>query len=220
MPASFLRPHLPMTSSAFVNAGLRRRIPRRRAARNGRQQPRTRKSCAALFSAIAPCRRTTPGSLCWTPLSQRQVRRRHPGRNRPGPHTLFIVSSKSGGTIETLSFYRHFRDLTEETPSPLGGGLGWGSTRAPTSSPSPTPALRWSVLAARHGLPPGVPEPRRHWRALLRAVVVRNAPRRSGWHRRKARLLDAAAASMRDRCLDDDDAQANPGLQIGRFAWL
>ncbi|MGI8413681.1 MAG: bifunctional transaldolase/phosoglucose isomerase [Solirubrobacteraceae bacterium] len=28
-------------------------------------------------------------------------------------HTLFIVSSKSGGTIETLSHYRHFRALAE-----------------------------------------------------------------------------------------------------------
>ncbi len=29
-------------------------------------------------------------------------------------HTLFLVSSKSGGTIETLSFYRYFRDLVEK----------------------------------------------------------------------------------------------------------
>ena len=37
-------------------------------------------------------------------------------------HTLFIVSSKSGGTIEVLSFYRHFRALVEEAggDSPAG----------------------------------------------------------------------------------------------------
>jgi len=29
-------------------------------------------------------------------------------------HTLFIVSSKSGGTTETLSFYRYFRNLVEQ----------------------------------------------------------------------------------------------------------
>ena len=29
-------------------------------------------------------------------------------------HTLFLVSSKSGGTIETLSFYKYFRDLVEK----------------------------------------------------------------------------------------------------------
>ncbi|MFC1911739.1 glucose-6-phosphate isomerase [Chloroflexota bacterium] len=30
-------------------------------------------------------------------------------------HTLFLVSSKSGGTIETLSFYKHFRKLVEKS---------------------------------------------------------------------------------------------------------
>ncbi len=29
-------------------------------------------------------------------------------------HTLFLVSSKSGGTIETLSFYKYFRNLVEQ----------------------------------------------------------------------------------------------------------
>lgn len=29
-------------------------------------------------------------------------------------HTLFIVSSKSGGTVEVLSFYRHFRAIVDE----------------------------------------------------------------------------------------------------------
>jgi len=29
-------------------------------------------------------------------------------------HTLFLVSSKSGGPIETLSFYKYFRDLVEQ----------------------------------------------------------------------------------------------------------
>ena len=36
--------------------------------------------------------------------------------------TLFLVSSKSGGTIETLSFYRYFRGLVEAASSPAAAG--------------------------------------------------------------------------------------------------
>ena len=36
--------------------------------------------------------------------------------------TLFLVSSKSGGTIETLSFYRYFRGLVEAASSAGGAG--------------------------------------------------------------------------------------------------
>ncbi len=37
--------------------------------------------------------------------------------------TLFIVASKSGGTIETLSLYKHFRNLVEQTAGKNGAGL-------------------------------------------------------------------------------------------------
>ena len=36
--------------------------------------------------------------------------------------TLFLVSSKSGGTLETLSFYRYFRGLVEERAGPGEAG--------------------------------------------------------------------------------------------------
>jgi len=38
--------------------------------------------------------------------------------------TLFLLSSKSGSTIETLSGYRHFRRVLEETESAAGGRAG------------------------------------------------------------------------------------------------
>jgi transaldolase/glucose-6-phosphate isomerase len=38
----------------------------------------------------------------------------------PG-HTLFVVASKSGGTIETLSLYRYFRDCVEREVGPAAG---------------------------------------------------------------------------------------------------
>ena len=39
--------------------------------------------------------------------------------------TLFLVSSKSGGTIETLSFYRYFRGLAEAASTAGGAGLNF-----------------------------------------------------------------------------------------------
>ncbi len=40
-------------------------------------------------------------------------------------HTLFLVSSKSGGTIETLSGYRYFRDLVEQAVGAEQAGDGF-----------------------------------------------------------------------------------------------
>ena len=119
-------------------------------------------------------------------------------------HTLFIVSSKSGGTIETLSFYRHFRDLTESVGPKGGAGA---SFVAITDSGTPLQRLghesgfrrvflnpadiggRYSVLSWFGMLP-----------AALAGIDV-------------SRLLDTAAA-MRDRCLTDDP-EVNPGLRLG-----
>ena len=56
-------------------------------------------------------------------------------------HTLFIVSSKSGGTIETLSFYHYFRGLTEAA-LPM-------EEQAAILSPSPTQELRWNGWARK-----------------------------------------------------------------------
>ena len=119
-------------------------------------------------------------------------------------HTLFIVSSKSGGTIETLSFYRHFRELAESAR--MEGGAG-SNFVAITDAGSPLERLgreegfrrvflnpadiggRYSVLSWFGMLP-----------AALAGIDV-------------ARLLDAAAA-MRGLCLGPD-VYANPGLRLG-----
>ena len=43
------------------------------------------------------------------------------GRNIDPAQTLFLVSSKSGSTIEVLSFYRHFRQLVEQAKGDEAG---------------------------------------------------------------------------------------------------
>ena len=118
--------------------------------------------------------------------------------------TLFIVSSKSGGTIETLSFYRYFRGLVDRALSADNAG---GNFVAITDEGTPLQRMavdegfrrvfvnpddiggRYSVLSW-FGMVP----------AALAGVDVR-------------RLLDSAAI-MRDRCLGEDP-EANPGLQLG-----
>ena len=118
--------------------------------------------------------------------------------------TLFVVSSKSGGTIETLSFYRYFRGLVEEAAPGRDAG---GNFVAITDEGTPLQQLaretnfrrvfvnpadiggRYSVLSWFGMLP-----------AALAGIDVK-------------RLLDSAA-TMRDQCLGDDPG-ANPGLYLG-----
>jgi glucose-6-phosphate isomerase/transaldolase/glucose-6-phosphate isomerase len=118
--------------------------------------------------------------------------------------TLFVVSSKSGGTIETLSFYRYFRGLVEEAAP---GGDSGRNFVAITDEGTPLQQLaretnfrrvfvnpadiggRYSVLSWFGMLP-----------AALAGIDVK-------------RLLDSAA-TMRDQCLGDDPG-ANPGLYLG-----
>ena len=119
--------------------------------------------------------------------------------------TLFLVSSKSGGTIETLSLYRYFRGLTEEVLPEAGVG---SSFVAITDSGTPLEVLgeqagfrrvflndpdiggRYSVLSY-FGLVP----------AALAGIDI-------------AELLDRALG-MRDRC--QADMSSNPGAQLGAF---
>ncbi len=73
-------------------------------------------------------------------------------------HALFVVSSKSGGTLETLSHFKHFHALVPRRQPLRRGhrpGLAAGSSWPPTR------------------LPPHVPQRPRHRRALQRAVVLR-----------------------------------------------
>ena len=126
-------------------------------------------------------------------------------------HTLFIVSSKSGGTIETLSFYRHFRHLTEDSLSPrrrvrVGASPG-ANFVAITDAGTPLERLGREAGFRRVFLNPADIGGRYSvlsWFGMLPAALAGIDV---------ARLLDTAA-SMRDRCLGDD-AQANPGLRLG-----
>ena len=49
-------------------------------------------------------------------------------------HTLFIVSSKSGGTTETLSFYKYFRELVEPATGKERAGQNFITITDPGSS--------------------------------------------------------------------------------------
>ena len=118
--------------------------------------------------------------------------------------TLFIVSSKSGGTIETLSFYRYFREQAEASVTDASAGRNFVAI---TDAGTPLERLanesgfrrvflnpediggRYSVLSWFGMLP-----------AALAGIDV-------------ARLLDSAGA-MRDRCLGDGP-EGNPGLELG-----
>ncbi len=117
--------------------------------------------------------------------------------------TIFIVSSKSGGTIETLSFYRYFRGLADEALSRESAGANFVAI---TDEGTPLQRLgseegfrrvflnpadiggRYSVLSW-FGMVP----------AALAGIDVRH--------------LLGSAASMRDQCLDG--SEENPGLQLG-----
>ncbi len=118
--------------------------------------------------------------------------------------TLFIVSSKSGGTIETLSFYRYFRGLVERCRGDESAGMNFVAITDRGSSLErlahetgfrrvffnpPDIGGRYSVLSWFGVLP-----------AALSGIDVRS-------------LLDTASP-MRDLCLNDDPAD-NPGLQLG-----
>ena len=121
--------------------------------------------------------------------------------------TLFIVSSKSGGTIETLSLHRYFRGLVESASLPSGRAPGdnfIAITDAGTSLDRlaqesgfrrvflnpPDIGGRFSVLS---------------WFGMLPAALAGiDVPR----------LLDSAAR-MRERCLAAPPGGDNPGLALG-----
>ncbi len=120
--------------------------------------------------------------------------------------TLFLVSSKSGGTIETLSLYRYFRGVAEEVLSEAKAGRNFVAI---TDSGTPLEVLggqagfrrvflndpdiggRYSALSY-FGLVP----------AALAGIDV-------------AGLL-ARALGMRKRC-QAADIGSNPGAQLGAF---
>ena len=121
--------------------------------------------------------------------------------------TLFIVSSKSGGTIETLSFYRFFRDLVETSLADAAGR----NFVAITDEGTPLQRLAKEADFRRAFLNPADIGGRYSvlsWFGMLPAALAGLDVER---------LLRSAAA-MRDRCVQadpDSNAESNPGLRLG-----
>lgn len=118
--------------------------------------------------------------------------------------TIFLVASKSGGTVEVLSLFAHFWDLVTRTKANQGGGQFIAITDPATGlermakdygfrqifSNPPDIGGRYSVLSL-FGLVP----------AALLGVDVQ-------------RLLERAA-HMADQCRVADDVERNPGIYLG-----
>ncbi len=88
--------------------------------------------------------------------------------------TLFIVSSKSGGTTETASFHAYFYERLTELEGLHAGEHFIAITDEGTSL---------QQEAVRPVLPRGLHEPVGHRRPLLGAVVLRHRPGRPDGHR-------------------------------------
>ncbi|MEC4890881.1 MAG: glucose-6-phosphate isomerase [Nitrospira sp.] len=122
----------------------------------------------------------------------------HPAR------TIFLVASKSGGTVEVMSLFAHFWDLVTRTKGNQGGGQFIAITDPATGlermakdygfrqifSNPPDIGGRYSVLSL-FGLVP----------AALLGVNVQ-------------RLLERAAR-MADQCRVADHVERNPGIYLG-----
>ena len=119
--------------------------------------------------------------------------------------TLFIVSSKSGARSRSSSFEKHFFEWVR-------AARGAARPGAP-SSRSPIPARRSRQLAARARLPPRVPEPGRHRRPLLGALLLRPGAR-ALLGVDLAALLDHAALERRRRSTGRPAAE-QPGVALG-----
>ena len=85
--------------------------------------------------------------------------------------TLFLVSSKSGGTLETVSGYRYYRSLVEESIGKEKAGANFVAITDP-DSPS-------GKAGARGGLPPRLHQPIGYRRAVCRPVLLRAGARRA-----------------------------------------
>ena len=122
-------------------------------------------------------------------------------------HTIFLVSSKSGGTIETLTFYRYFRGLVEQSVgkeragqnfvaitdagSSLAGLAEEAGFRRAFLNPEDVGG-RYSVLSY-FGLVP----------AALIGIDIMSIIERAG--------------EMRRQCAADAPVQENPGAWLGAF---
>ena len=145
---------------------------RRRAARHGRLEPRAR-GLPALQPAVGG--RAAPARA----RLDRAARGRGASPTRSTSRTtLFIVSSKSGGTIEPNALLAHFRALPAR-PVAL-------RRRSPTRARRCTSSPSARASAASFLVRPG------DRRALLRAVAVRHRPGRARRRRRPGRARGRA----------------------------
>ena len=86
--------------------------------------------------------------------------------------TLFVVSSKSGTTIEPLAFYNHFRSLVDAKVAERVAGQRFAAITDPGDSPG---------ASGRVGsLPARLPERLRYRRTLLYPLVLWDGPGGSG----------------------------------------
>ena len=122
--------------------------------------------------------------------------------------TLFLVSSKSGGTIETLSFYRYFRGLVESAAAAAGdAGRNFVAITDPGTS--------LETLAKEAGFRRAFVNPADiggrysvlSYFGLLPAVLAGTDVER---------LLDRAAL-MREACGPSSLVEDNPGAQLAAF---
>ena len=120
-------------------------------------------------------------------------------------HTLFLVSSKSGATVEPLAFYKHFKDLVEQAVGKDRAGQSFVAITDPGTSLEamarehgfrrvflnpPDIGGRYSILSY-FGLVP----------AALTGIDIQALLRR--------------ADSMRQRCAAGVPTRENPGLWLG-----
>lgn len=118
--------------------------------------------------------------------------------------TLFLVSSKSGGTVETLSFYKYFRDRLKG----LKGKLASENFVAITD-----PGTSLEKLASEEGFRhifPGPPDIGGRFSALSNFGMVPAAL--AGVD---VRALLSRAEEMRRACAADVPTKDNPGVTLG-----
>ena len=130
-----------------------RRAHRRGAARHGRLEPRAR----GLPPLRARRRRARCACTCSTRPSRSQVARGRPTRST-STKTLFIVSTKSGGTIETLSLFKLLPRAASATAAHFVAVTDPGTSLV--------------ELADEHGFRRTFRQRPRHRRALLGAVAT------------------------------------------------
>jgi glucose-6-phosphate isomerase len=129
------------------------------------------------------------------------------------PHTLFLVSSKSGGTLETVSLYRYFRQLLDAVDAEHAGQHFVAITDPGSSLEAlarkerfrdlflnpPDIGGRYSALSL-FGLVP----------AALIGTDHLGKGRGSGLE-----MFLASAQEMMQRCGPDQVGEQNPGLKLG-----